>query len=86
MQYDGCAFNPFSNEGDDGPRAALKFGFRSKALSLEVRLALRSMLVGLFCLYTRSVLTLADTSGEARRAPPARYGPRQAIPDHQAGV
>jgi hypothetical protein len=28
-----------------------------------VRLALRSMLVGLFCLYTRFLLTLAETSG-----------------------
>lgn len=44
VQYDGNPFNPFSNESDDGPRAAVKFGFRSKALSLEVKLAERLQL------------------------------------------
>jgi hypothetical protein len=55
VQYDGCAFNPFSNESDDGPRAALKFGFRSKALSLEVSFV---CMIGLFCLYDRSLLSV----------------------------
>jgi hypothetical protein len=44
VQYDGNPFNPFSNESDDGLRAAVKFGFRSKALSLQVKLAERLQL------------------------------------------
>ena len=41
VQYDGNPFNPFCGDSDDGPRARAKFGFRSKALSLEVKLAER---------------------------------------------
>lgn len=41
VQYDGSLFNPFSAESSDGLRAKVLYGFRSKALSLQVRLAER---------------------------------------------
>ena len=41
VQYDGHTFNPFSSESGDSEKAKSKFGFRSKALSLQVGLAER---------------------------------------------
>ena len=41
VQYDGSLFNPFSAESSDGLRAKMLYGFRSKALSLQVKLAER---------------------------------------------
>jgi hypothetical protein len=62
---DDQIYKTIRKEFPDNAEGYKQFSFSSARKRMCTRVSL-SMLLGLFCIYTRSLLTLADTSGEAR--------------------